>query len=264
LELVLNAAWLGFMGITFYWMATYSGPHRLLCEWQNERWGSYYPMLSLLALNLPPALAIQLVRKKLGLGPVPTTLDELIPVSGESASVIAVPAFIFFGLLALGGSFYWSGVRAGDLRSIHADELLSGSVAEPVLYADVRGLPDERIVSTREGNAIPMLYIPLHGSGGVSEAVPVVIEVQENLAEEYLVPQPDTGEVLVRGLMEQDVPSEVNLYLTQQGVQLHAPCWLVRPKVDPDERKTAGLIVAGLGVPLSLVAYVMRRRALKR
>jgi hypothetical protein len=263
LELVLNGSWLGFMGLTFYWMFTYSGPHRFLCEWQNKTWGHYYPALSIIVLNLPPALAIGLVRKMLGLGPAPRTLDELIPLSGESARVFAVPALLFVGMLALGGSFYWSGVRAGDLRAVHADELLSGSVTDAVLYADVRGVPDERIVSTQEGGAIPVLYIPLHGSGGEGEPAPVVIQVQENLAEEYLVPQGDTAEVLVRGLMEQDVPRDVAPYLTQQGVRLSTPCWLVRPKVNPEQRKTAGLVVSGLGAVIALFAYVMRRRALQ-
>jgi hypothetical protein len=57
-----------------------------------------------------------------------------------------------------------------------------------------------------------------------------VIEVQENLVDEYVVPQGDGGEVLVRGLTEQDVPGEVRPYFTEQGVQLAEPCWLVRPK----------------------------------
>lgn len=252
------------MGITLYWMMTYSGPHRTLCEWQNETWGSYYPALSFIALNLPLALVMQLARKKLGLGAAPTTLDELIPLSGESAQLLAVPGLLLFGFLALGGYFYWNGVRAGELRAVHADELLSGEIIEPVLYADVRGRPDEGIVSTQEGSAIPILYIPLHGSGGESEPAPVVIEVQENLADAYIVPQGDTGEVLVRGLMEQNVPNDVRPYLTEQGVQLSEPCWLVRPKVDPEGRKAAGLLVGGLGVLLSLFAYVMRRRALAR
>jgi hypothetical protein len=78
------------------------------------------------------------------------------------------------------------------------------------------------------------------------------------------VPQADTGEVLVRGLTEQDVPNDVRPSFTEQGVQLSAPCWLVRPKVDPKQRKTAGLLVAGLGVVLSLFGYAMRRLALSR
>lgn len=92
-----------------------------------------------------------------------------------------------------------------------------------------------------------MLYIPLHGSGGESEAAALVIEVQENLVDEYVVPRGDDGEVLVRGLTEQDVPDEVRPYFTEQGVQLAEPCWLVRPKVDPEGRKTAGLMAGGLG-----------------
>jgi hypothetical protein len=254
----------GFMGVTFYWLANYSGPYRTVSEWQTAILGSYYPAVSIVALNLPVILALQAVRKLLGLGPAPRTLGEMFPIGDARVRAYFLPAALFVFFVGLGASFTWSGIRAGDLRPVTADELLGGVVEDPVLYAELRGVPDERIVSIQESGETPVLYVPLHGSGdGEAGAVPAVVEVPENLVEVHVQSQGESGEVLVRGLAERDdVPGDVRAHLESQGVVLAEPCWLVRPKVDPQQRKTAGLVMAALGVVLGFVFYWVGRRSL--
>jgi hypothetical protein len=260
-EFLLSSIMFGFMGVTFYWLASYSGPYRTVSEWQTAMWGSYYPAVSIIALNLPVILALQAVRKVLGLGPAPRTRGEMFPIADARVRAYFLPALLFVFFVLLGASFTWTGVRAGDLRPVSADELLGGSVEDPVLYAELRGVPDERIVSIQEGGGTPVLYVPLHGSGG-GEAVPAVIEVPENLVDVHVQSQGESGEVLVRGLAERnDVPGDVRAHLESQGVVLAEPCWLIRPKVDPRQRKTAGLVIAALGVVLGSVFYWVGRRS---
>ncbi len=93
--------------------------------------------------------------------------------------------------------------------------------------------------------------------------VAAVIAVQENQVDLYVVAQGDDGEVLVRGLAERDdVPGDVRSHLEDQGVVFAARVWLIRPKVDPEQRKTVGYLAAGLGVVLAGVHYFLRRRSL--
>lgn len=55
----------------------------------------------------------------------------------------------------------------------------------------------------------------------------------------------------MRGLVERnDVPGEVRAHFEGKGVVFADPVWLIRPNVDPAERKKAGHLVAGLGVVL--------------
>ena len=262
LEFFLNAQWLVFMGVTFYWLATYSGPYRAVSEWQIGMWGSYYPALSLVALNLPVILVIQLVRKLLGMGPAPRTLGEMFPIGDDRVRVFVMPVGIFTLLVSIGAWFTWTGVPAGDLRPVAASDLLDGRVTDPVLYAELRGWPDERVVSIQEGSAAPLLYVPVHATA-TEGVVAAVIAVQENQFDLYVVAQSDDGEVLVRGLAERDdVPGDVRLYLEEQGVVFAARVWLIRPKVDPEQRKIVGYLAAGLGVVLAGVYYVLGRRSL--
>lgn len=66
----------------------------------------------------------------------------------------------------------------------------------------------------------------------------------------------------MRGLAERDaVPGEIRSYLEEQGLTFAASVWLIRPKVNPTERKVGGYLVLALGVVLAFGTYFLRRLA---
>lgn len=182
----MNSVWLVFMGVTFYWLATYSGPYRLVSEWQIETFDSYYPVLSIAVLNLPVILFVRLLRKLLGMGPAPRTLGGMFPLGDARVRTFLLPGALFTVLATMGVGLTWTGVRAGELRPVATSDLLDGRVTDAVLYADLSGWPDERVVSLQKGSATPFLYIPVHATA-VEGVVAAVIEVEENQVERYVV-----------------------------------------------------------------------------
>src|SRR6266851_4556326 len=167
-KLLLLALGVASLGITFYWMFTYSGPYRTLAELQLKWIGSYERNLTfLLVLSglilglLGTATTIKLLFRGAE-RPVPGMPTAPVATPGIAPAAIPVPAIQVVAqwqrnvryavlcaaplvLFGMGAYSYYNGTHAGSLRQLSAADFQSGKLQSHIVYADVRGIADKRL-----------------------------------------------------------------------------------------------------------------------
>jgi len=275
------------MGVTFYWMFTYSGPYRYLAELQLMWFGSYDRNLTCLLVFsglfigllfglLGIAVAIKLLfrgaeRPVPGMPTAPIAIPAIAPTAiPETAiqvaerwqrycrySVMYAAPLVLFGT---GGYSYYNGTHEGSLQQLSAADFQSGKVQARMVYADVRGHLSGRYLSNGD-----YLYIPMTSEKNAAAPVQLVVGVNEHEMRKYVHRETD-GTFIARGVADKGLQGYVKYAFEKSGVTVANPVWVVHAGREPSWDRKMGLSLMGSGAALAgLVfgwqSYRKRKRA---
>jgi hypothetical protein len=266
LVLVLGAA---SVGITFYWMFTYSGPYRTLAELQLKWIGSYERNLTCLLVFsglflglLFGLLGIVVAIKLLLRGaerPVPGMPTAPIATPGIAPAAIPQPAIqlseryqrnvryaVLFAtpliLVGMGAYSYYNGTQVGSLQQLSVADFQSGKVQSHIVYADVRGRLSGHYISKND-----YLYIPMTSEKNSASPVHLLVGVNENETRKYLHREAD-GTYGVRGIADKRLEGDVKYAFEKNGTSMADTVWVVHAGRAPSDDRRMGLSVMGFGV----------------
>lgn len=268
LVLVLGAA---SVGITFYWMFTYSGPYRTLAELQLKWIGSYERNLTcLLVLSglilglLGTATTIKLLFRGAE-RPVPGMPTAPNATPGIAPAAIPAPAFqvaqwqrnvryaVLYAaplvLLGMGAYTYYNGTHAGSLRQLSAADFQSGKLQSHVVYADVRGRLSGHYMSKDD-----YLYIPMTSEENSASPVQLLVGVSENETRKYLHREAD-GTFRVRGIVDKGLEGDVKYAFEKNGTSMADTVWVMHAGRAPSDDRKMGLSVMGFGVVFAALLF---------
>jgi hypothetical protein len=237
------------MGVSFYWMFTYSGPYRYLAEQQIKWFGWYVPKVTLLLIVLGlfgiaalGKLILQGAERPAPVLPQPAGTASA-GVGGRATPGVASLQWRTWYLaipLLMGGYFYLNATQAGALRQLQAEDFGGGRVTSRVVYADVRGQLSRDYMMSDD-----YMYVPMRQSNEASEPVHVLVGIDKARIKEYLHRQPD-GTFVVRGIVQKDLGNDVKAAFEKNGLALAEPCWVVHTGRDPQGDRNVALIVIGI------------------
>jgi hypothetical protein len=285
-----NSKWvalvtMALVGITFYWMFTYTGPYRYLAELQIQWFGSYAPKITCLIvfcglfLVTATIAAIQAFLLKGAEEPVPgmPTAAADTPVAANDTQEPQLPylplpylwsrciQYVFillacFVILGMGAYSYYNGTHAGSLRQLSAADFQSGKLQSRLVYAEVRGHLNKPYLSKDN-----YLYLPMTSEENATGPVTLVVGINENEIRKYVHREAD-GTYRVRGIAEKGLEGDVKYAFEKNGTPMADTVWVVHAGRAPSDDKRAGLIMTGLGVALAgfvfaWQSYRKRKRA---
>jgi hypothetical protein len=245
------------MGISFYWMFSYSGPYRYLAEQQIKWFGWYVPKLTLLLIVLGlfgiVALGKLILQGAERPAPVlPQPAGTAVLGNGAVATPGAASLQWRMWYLAIpvlmGGYFYFNATQAGELRQLQAEDFGGGRVTSRVVYADVRGQLSKDYMMDDN-----YMYVPMRQSNEASEPVHILVGVDKARTKDYLHRQAD-GTFLVRGMVQKDLGGDVRTAFEKNGMALAEPCWVVRTGRDPQGDRNIALIIIGISAVVGALA----------
>lgn len=263
------------LGITFYWMFTYSGPYRYLAELQIRWFGSYEPKITwlivfsglfLVAASNAAFLAFILKgaeRPVPGMPTAPTAtpapatqVAERWRRNARYAVKYAAPLVLF----GLGAYSYYNGTHVGSLRQLTAADFQSGKLQSHIVYADVRGHLSGHYISKND-----YLYIPMASEKNAASPVQLLVGVNENEKQKYLHREAG-GTFRVRGIADKRLEGDVKYAFEKNGIAMADTVWVVHAGRAPSDDRTMGLSVMGFGVVLATLlfgwqSYQKRKRA---
>jgi hypothetical protein len=263
------------VGLTLYWMFTYSGPYRYLAELQMKLFDWYVPKLTVTVIVVAfigLAIGVKAVfhgaeRPAPGLPEGSGTASSgigvaLQPVStGNNAGFTSPYIRMWFLLvpLGLGAYLYFNASQAGELRQLRVQDFDSGQVKSRVVYADVRGQLSRKYMTKDH-----YMYIPMVESNS-SEPAHVLVGVDKAKTKQYLQHQSDATFV-VRGMVQRDLEDDVRVAFEKSGIPLADKCWVVHTGPDPKSDRQMGLILMAISAVLaaalgSWLSYKSRQAA---
>jgi len=276
LALALGAAPLG---ITFYWMFTYSGPYRTLAELQLKWIGSYDRnltwllvfsglFLGLLFGLTGIAVAIKLLfrgaeRPVPGMPTAPAAipqpaiqLSERYQRNARYAVMFTTPLILF----GMGAYSYYNGAQVGSLQQLSVADFQSGKLQSHIVYADVRGHLSGHYISKND-----YLYIPMASEKNAASPVQLLVGVNDNEKRKYLHREAD-GTFRVRGIADKGLGGDVKYAFEKNGTSMADTVWVVHAGRAPSDDRMMGLSVMGFGVVLAGLlfgwqSYQKRKRA---
>jgi hypothetical protein len=266
---------LALVGVTFYWMFTYTGPYRYFAELQIQWFGSYAPKITYtivfsgLFLVTASIAAIQAFLLKGAEMPVPgmPTATPVAPVAANDTRQLTLELVRYFALLlacfvifAMGAYSYYKGAHAGSLRQLSAADFQSGKLQARLVYADVRGHLNRPYLSKDN-----YLYLPMTSEEHATGPVALVVGINENEIRKYVHREAD-GTYGVRGIAHKGLEGDVKYAFEKNGTPMADTVWLVHAGRAPSDDKRVGLIMTGLGVALAgflfcFESYRKRKRA---
>lgn len=245
------------MGVSFYWMFTYSGPYRYLAELQIKWLGWYVPKVTLLLIVLGlfgiAALGKLILQGAERSAPVlPQPAGTAAAENGGLGKPMAVSAqwrMWYLAIpIAMGGYFYFNATQAGELRQLQAEDFGGGRVTSRVVYADVRGqLSSEYMMDNN------YMYVPMRQSADASEPVHLLVGVDKARIKEYVHRQAD-GSFVVRGIVQKDLGNDVKVAFEKNGMTLAPNCWVLHTGRDPKGDRNIALIIIGISVGAGVLA----------
>jgi hypothetical protein len=274
---------LAILGITFYWMFTYSGPYRYLAELQLKWFASYDPKLTTLLVFsglvlglLGIAVTIKILfrgaeRPVPGMPTAPLATPAISPTAIPESAIQVAERWqrycrysVMYGaplvLFGTGAYSYYNGTHEGNLQQLSAADFQSGNVQARVVYADVRGHLSGRYLSNGD-----YLYIPMTSEKNAAAPVQLLVGVNEHEMRKYVHRETD-GTFIVRGVADKRLQGYVRYAFEKSGVAVANPVWVVHAGREPSWDRKGGLSVMGFGAALAgLVfgwqSYRKRKRA---
>jgi hypothetical protein len=242
-DLVLGLA---VIGLSLYWMFTYSGPYRYLAEFQLRMFGTYVPKLTFLAVTL--GLLGVVVGVRFLLRGAERDAQGASQANARSSSAQSAASFrispswrlaVLLVPLGLGCYFYFNAMRTRNLQELRAGDFESGRVTSSVLYAEVRGYIDEIYMSKDK-----YLYIPMREASGSTSPAHILIGVDEKEIQTKLRKQSD-GRYITRGMVQSNMDADVKYAFQKNGILIGEPCWVVYTGRDPSSDRKLGLAILG-------------------
>lgn len=248
------------VGLSLYWMITYSGPYRYLAELQLKLLGWYVPKITVMVIVLGfvgLAVAVKAVFRGAE-RPAPS-----LPPGSDAAAVetggfvqpnsiagnawLASPYVRLWFLLiplGLGAYFYFNASQAGELQQLQVQDFGSGQLKSRVLYADVRGHLSRKYMIKNN-----YMYIPMFESSA-SEPARVLVGVDKAQTKKYLHAQPDAT-FIVRGMVQRNLEGDVRAAFEKSAIPLAETCWVVHTGRDPKSDRQMGLILMAVSAVLA-------------
>jgi hypothetical protein len=179
------------VGLSFYFMFTYTGPFRWLAELQMMVMNSYSEeftlILTMLVLILTALGIVKVVKvavKSMGVGgvtsPAAPTAGGATEIKSRGMQFSGIIVWPFMGLIAfaIGGFMYWRGATAGPLTAITAKELEDGKKPASS-YLSVEGVPLwKETISFKSGSV--ECYVPLVSKDWKGDSVSAYAQVRED------------------------------------------------------------------------------------
>jgi len=263
---------LAILGITFYWMFTYSGPYRYLAELQLKWFASYDPKLTTLLVFsglvlglLGIAATIKLLfrgaeRHVPGMPTAPLATPAISPTAIPESAIQVAERWqrycrysVMYGaplvLFGTGAYSYYNGTHAGNLQQLSAADFQSGNVQARVLYADVRGHLSGRYLSNGD-----YLYIPMTSEKNAAAPVQLLVGVNEHEMRKYVHRETD-GTFIVRGVADKRLQGYVRYAFEKSGVAVANPVWVVHAGREPSWDRKGGLSLMGFGAALAGLVF---------
>jgi hypothetical protein len=260
------------LGITFYWMFTYSGPYRTLAELQLKWIGSYERNLTfLLVLSglifglLGTATTIKLLFRGAE-RPVPGMPAAPMATPGVAPAAIPQPAIqlseryqrnvryaVLFAtpliLVGMGAYSYYNGTQVGSLQQLSVADFQSGKLQSHIVYADVRGRLSGHYISKND-----YLYIPMTSEKDSASPVHLLVGVNENETRKYLHREAD-GTYGVRGIADKRLEGDVKYAFEKNGTSMADTVWVVHAGRAPSDDRKLGLSVMGFAVVFAALLF---------
>jgi len=275
-----NAKWvalviLALVGISFYWMFTYTGPYRYFAELQIRWFGSHVPKITFtivfsgLFLVTATIAAIQAFLLKGAEMPIPG-MPAATPVASAAANdarQLTLELVRYFALLlacfvtlGMGAYSYYNGAHAGSLRQLSAADFQSGKLQARLVYAEVRGHLNRPYLSKDN-----YLYLPMTSEENATGPVTLVVGINETDTRKYVHKEAD-GTYSVRGIADKRLEGDVKYAFEKNGTPMADTVWVVHAGRAPSDDKRVGLIMTGLGLALAaflfaLESYRKRKKA---
>jgi len=275
-----NAKWvalviLALVGISFYWMFTYTGPYRYFAELQIRWFGSHVPKITFtivfsgLFLVTATIAAIQAFLLKGAEMPIPgmPAATPVASVAANDARQLTLELVRYFALLlacfvilGMGANSYYNGAHAGSLRQLSAADFQSGKLQARLVYAEVRGHLNRPYLSKDN-----YLYLPMTSEENATGPVTLVVGINETDTRKYVHKEAD-GTYSVRGIADKRLEGDVKYAFEKNGTPMADTVWVVHAGRAPSDDKRVGLIMTGLGVALAgflfaLQSYRKRKKA---
>lgn len=274
-KLLAFAVGVALLGITFYWMFTFSGPYRYLAELQIKWFGSYVPKVTwlivfsglfLLTASNAAFLAFLLKGAERPVPGMPTApaaipqpaiqLSERYQRNVRYAVMYATPLVLF----GMGAYSYYNGAQVGNLQQLSVADFQSGKLQSHIVYADVRGHLNGHYISKND-----YLYIPMASEKNAASPVQLLVGVNDNEKRKYLHREAD-GTFRVRGIADKGLEGDVKYAFEKNGTSMAETVWVVHAGRAPSDDRTMGLSVMGFGVVLAGIlfawqSYQKRKRA---
>jgi hypothetical protein len=257
------------VGITLYWMFTYSGPYRYLAELELKWIGSYEPALTAVVILLGLSLGLLCIAAAIkslfrgaerpvpGMPTAPTAISEpaiqLVERWKAYIRYAALPALALV-LCGMGAYTYYNGTHVGSLQQLSAADFQSGKLQARLVYADVRGhLSGHQIIKDY------YLYIPMTSEKNAASPVQLLVGVQENEARKYLHREAD-GTYSVRGVADKGLGLEgdVKYAFEKNGVAMADTVWVVHAGRNPSADRKLGMLMMGCGAALAGLVFGWR------
>lgn len=258
-------------GISLYWAVTYSGPYRYLAELQLKWMGFYSPKLTIMLIVLGFLLIAAAIKVVLRGAERPVPGPANAPAAPVPAKNVAIPQpwlqYVRYAVPLIVASFgawmYFNGTQAGGLQQLTALDFESGKLRSRIVYADVRGRLSGAYLKQEN-----YLYIPMYTKADGKSPVRLVVGVNEKDASKRLRAEAD-GSVTVRGVADKGLEGDVKYAFEKNGMAVADPVWVVHTGRAPGDDRTAGMIVAALGVVIAVIffavdSYKKRKNALAR
>ncbi|HEU0012258.1 MAG TPA: hypothetical protein VFQ45_01170 [Longimicrobium sp.] len=232
---------------------TYSGPYRWASEWQLDRFGRYYEVASfavyLVAGGLPTHWLLgRVMRGRSWPGLRDWRTMRRLPW---------IPAALTLFCAAMAMLAYRDARELRPLLRTSPGGLLAPGVSQKLVWVEVTGIPDERVVRWKEDGGPPMLVMALRdASAPAGAAPPLVLEVPEAELERRAPRNPATGTRTVRGIARhRPLDGPVRTRFEEMGLRLGESPWVLNARQDPADVRRQGPLVLALGAVAVLVAW---------
>jgi hypothetical protein len=235
-----------------YWTATYTGPAKLLSDFQVSTFGNSWSLLSFMILFLPSYIVFSLIQGWMQNGRLSMLSQESqlqlfrdLPFRNLYSSVVVLLVTILMGSIMGGQAF------DPDLGVVDLSRIESGTVPHNKYYAQVSGYPDSRILTQTKGSSIPNIYIPIHSKEDVNSITHLIILVQENELGQYIQRDDATKKITASGYIDYAIEGKVKAAFEDRGVKLAPNVRSLVARVNVGSRGTAknfffGMVTSGI------------------
>ena len=248
---------IGCMAVCFYWMFTYTGPFRILAEWELRRFGNYseqWTFVGLFLVTLGAALGVRQYLKRRA-----AERPRDFPAGAAAMGITQtgrwwLPDYLHLGVALMpfvfGCSSLYASMAAGPLQVLGADDFANGRVQQSVVSAQVRGRLGAVAV---EKDAF--VYVALEGERTSSEAHVIVGVLKRDW--NRLVRKETNGEISVQGTADLLIEGRVRQMFAMKGAPLAEKCWIVHPGVDPARNRILGVRLMEVSGAMVLVVFLI-------
>jgi hypothetical protein len=256
---ITTITYLAYCILAAYWIATYTGPAKILSDVQISMFGNSWGLLSFLILFFPVYIIFSLIQGWMQNGRLSMLSQESqrqlfrdLPFQNLYPSVVVLLATILMGSIMGGHAF------DPDLGVVDLSQIESGTVPHDKYYAQVSGYPtNNEYLTQRKGSSIPNIYIPLNSKKDGNLTTHLIVLVQENEMAQYIKNDYSDKKITVSGYIDYVIEGKVKAAFEDRGVKLAPNVRSLVARVTVGGRGTAknfffGMVTSGIAFAIYL------------